>query len=102
MRRRAPAERDLLQHTGFRIEAAGKALLLAADPHRAVGRGRDIVRIGAGRKLIVAHLRGPRGAKRERDCRERSEDADHEFALRAEAHPNSSHPQQTYSDATQA
>src|SRR5215472_17075066 len=48
VRRGAVAERNLLELAGLRIEASGEALLLAAEPDRAVGCRRDVVRVGAG------------------------------------------------------
>ena len=54
--RGAGPERDVLVLAGLGIEMAEKALLLAAVPHRAVGRRGDVMRIGAGRQLIERHL----------------------------------------------
>jgi hypothetical protein len=65
VRRRAAAERNLVELAACGIEASEKALGLAGEPDRAVGRRRDIMRIGAARELIVGDLRGPGRRMRE-------------------------------------
>ena len=57
VRRRALAERDLLRFAGLRIEHAERALMLRRVPDRAVGRGRDVMRMRAGRHREILNLR---------------------------------------------
>ena len=53
VRRRALAERDLLDLAGLRIEDAERALALRRVPDGAVRRGRDVVRMRAARRLEI-------------------------------------------------
>src|SRR5262249_11863111 len=55
VRRRTGPERNLLEPAGLGVESAGKSLALTAEPHRAVRRRRDVVREGAGAKLVERH-----------------------------------------------
>ena len=80
-RRRTGPERNFLELSALGIEAAGKSLALAAEPHRAVRRRRDVVRIGAGGKLVERHLGGLGGhARRERQRRGSDHGADHDVS----------------------
>src|SRR5262249_34381141 len=73
VRRRALAERDLLDLAGLWIENAERALILRSVPHLAVRRGGDIVRMRAGcdRKIrdAVGPCRTGRQRREERGCK---------------------------------